>query len=126
MTEQSKERRSHPRISAEISGHIVCHTTKGALQMTTRNISCSGLYCHVSEYIAPFTRVDIEMNLPLHQSGKAQHRAVRFEGVVVRAEPGHAHPSRTEFNVAIFFSGITPRAKSLVARYVREHTEQKS
>ncbi len=116
-----KDRRYEPRILASIPGHIVCHAGKDPVVMTTRNISCSGLYCQVSKFVPLFTRVNIVMNLPLQQGDGVYHEVVDFEGVVVRTEPEREKPDHSEYHVAIFFSGITDKARSLIARYMREH-----
>jgi hypothetical protein len=124
MGQAWKERRSHPRIAAEIEGHIVCHMGRDITRIRAQNISCSGLYCRVDSYIPPFRQLNITMNLPLRHGKSLRNISVEFDAVVVRTEPQHEVPGRREYNIAIFFSGITEKAKSLVARYIRDHGGQ--
>ena len=120
----ASERRKHPRVAADIQGHIVCHVGRGTIAVKTHNVSCSGLYCRVTEFIAPFTIVRIAMALPVHEGDASRNKIVDFDGVVVRTDPEQADPAVSAYDVAVFFSGITEEAKELISRYVREHAGQ--
>lgn len=116
------ERRAHPRRELAVDGHLACHTAGGPLALRARNISCSGLYCHVPRYLPPFTRVNVAMALPIHDaSAKAHNETFAVEGVVVRTDPEQERPDCHDYRVAIFFAGIDEEARALIARYVRQH-----
>jgi len=122
MTAKRTERRKHPRRSIAVDGHITCHVGGNPVSLRTRNISCSGLYCHVPQYLPPFTRVNVAMALPLGDgAGGARNETFAIEGVVVRTEPEEETPGVDEYRVAIFFSGLTEEARDLLARYVIAH-----
>jgi len=122
MTAKRIERRKHPRRPIAVDGHITCHVGGDPVTLRTRNISCSGLYCHVPRYVAPFTRVNVAMALPLRRRGGAPHNETfAIEGVVVRTEPEQETPGVDDYRVAIFFSGLTEEARDLLARYVIAH-----
>ena len=122
MVSTRSERRSHPRREVAVDGHIACHVGGQSVALRTRNISYSGLYCHVPRYLAPFTRVNVAMALPLHEGKNRPHNETfAIEGVVVRTEPEEETAGVDDYRVAIFFSGITEEARRLLARYVLEH-----
>lgn len=121
-SKQDADRRKHPRKQIAVDGHIACHTEDGEVTLRTHNVSCSGLYCHVARYLAPFTRVNVAMALPIRDGGRQAHNeSFVIEGVVVRAEPVREAPPTGDYNVAIFFSGMTDEARTLLTQYVIEH-----
>ena len=122
MVTKKLDRRSHPRKSVAISGQIVCHTGDHDISLQTHNVSCSGLYCRVSRYLPPFTGVNVAMALPLHNGKKSAHNEmIAFKGVVVRTDPEKEVPGCDDYHVAVFFSGITEKARDLITRYLLEH-----
>ena len=114
MSGKKQERRGSPRVEAEIEGPIVGHKGHESIALQTYNISASGLYCRVPQYVAPFTRLKVAMFLPV---GDAQER-VEFQGAVVRADPEEPTAAVEEYHLAIFFEGLTDEAQSVIRRYL--------
>lgn len=117
--QESQERRSHPRVrtSVPVPARIRCWAELGEEQAQLCDISCSGLYCTVPSYIPPLTRVDIILDLPLFEGGERRRETVEFEGAVVRSEQ---EEDADRYGIAIFFSGLTERARRLISRYVSQ------
>ena len=119
---EADERRRHPRKHIAVDGHIACHTGDSEVTLRTHNVSCSGLYCHVPRFLPPFTRVNVAMALPIRDGGTESHNETfAIEGVVVRTDPEKESPKVDEYHVAIFFSGMTDEARTLLTQYVLEH-----
>ena len=122
MSDQPEDRRSHPRIEKSVSGHILCHTVGQKVALTTKNISCSGMQCHVSHFIAPFTRLNLTLVLALRDGPKGHREtAVDIEGVIVRTYPDREEPGRDDYQIAVFFSDLSEEAREKIAEYVVEH-----
>lgn len=95
----SKEKRLHPRINERLT--IRGAQPDGAV-LETINLSAGGLFCTSSEYIAPMTRMALQMRLP----GDAG-RAIEGEAVVVRTEPAAAAaPPQGGYRIALYFSRL--------------------
>ena len=112
MVEPQKysEKRRSPRIDRSIPVKI--SSPAADLVTETRNISASGAYCRVSDYIEPMTRVSLTFLLPVKTGGKVSSRKIQCGGVVVRTEN---IPFENGFNVAIFFNDVRPQdSKALV------------
>ncbi len=110
----SKERRRAPRIAERIALSIADAGT--ALQTETKNLSASGVYCTLDRFLAPMTKLQLQFDLP-HGSRRAR---IRCMGVIVRVEPVPASAERGRYNTAIFFTELSERDRSVIARFVRE------
>ena len=102
------DRRTTERVSLEIPLELVTlpiTIAKGSQSSHTKNISCSGLYCKLNQYIPPFTHVEVNLFFP--QKPNSSHK-ISFQGIVVRIEPAEAGDKGKEYHVAIFVpSGIS-------------------
>lgn len=111
------ERRQYPRINTclplEVSANGYDFST------TTKNISCVGAYCHVNKYIPPFTKVKINLTLPITDKEACQ---VGCNGVVVRT----ADENSGGFNIAVFFNEIRENQRKKISAYLKQFLPQKS
>lgn len=114
------ERRQAPRASERVS---VAVTENGAaFRAETNNLSATGAYCTVDRFIAPMTKLQIEYELP---NGPRRVR-IRCAGVVVRIEPVVEHADRGRYHMAIFFTDLTERDRSVITRFVRERLAERA
>ncbi len=114
------ERRGHPRVSAEIAAHIVTHARRDqAVVVRSTNISCSGLYCNVSKYIAPFQKLHLSMIIPLLERGRVHNEVIQLDGVAVRVDPEEQDADVLDYHIAIFFENVSGKDKQILARYVK-------
>ncbi|MCA9400345.1 MAG: PilZ domain-containing protein [Candidatus Omnitrophica bacterium] len=119
--DHSQERRRDPRLENNIPLKI--KLDGGDVVTETVNISRSGAYCRVTEYIEPMTKLDIHLLLPVRKNGKDVTKKVACQGVVVRVEPVD---QTTNFNIAVFFNDITQRDSETIADYIGSHLEGQS
>ncbi len=108
-----KERRGDPRffgsIPLKISGDNFDLVTE------TTNLSKSGAYCTVNQYIEPMTKLRVQFLLPFKRKDRTVNKKVSCGAVIVRTE---SQPSRGVYNVAIFFNDIQARDAEILTDYV--------
>jgi hypothetical protein len=121
MSKTDQERRSYPRTDARVPAQVELQSDTGATTVRTLNVSGSGLYCWVPEYISPMTKLDIAMILPIRKEDGLKNELMEFEGVVVRTEPEEEQEDRDNYYLAIYFSGLPEEGRKLVHRYVQQH-----
>ena len=114
------ERRAAQRIAKQLP--LTLSDDAAPFLTHTKNLSTSGAYCTVRRFIAPMTKLQVQMEI----SGHAKPTVVRCEGVVVRVEPPRKLARRTTYNVAIFFSNLTDRDRATLARFVDAHVRAAS
>ena len=109
----SHERRKDPRffgsIPLKISGDDFDLVTE------TRNLSRSGVYCRVNQYIEPMTKLRVQFLLPFKRNDKTVTKKISCGAVIVRTE---SEPANGAYNVAIFFNDIQVRDVETLTEYV--------
>ncbi len=122
------DRRKHPRISESI--HCEVSVGSAVYPTETKNLSCGGALCLLSESVAPMTRLDIVLELPsVPGLGALPRQSVRCSAVVVRQDrmPLAAQPS---YLTAIYFSELKEtdrrRIGEFVLRSMFEHDRRRS
>ena len=112
-----RERRRHPRASEQV---LIAVTGDGTvLQTHTKNLSASGAYCTLGQFVAPMTKLDLQFAL----ANGSRHVTIRCCGVVVRIEPAPT-ADQPRYNVAIFFTELSDRNRSAITRFVRRRLAQ--
>ena len=108
------ERRRAPRIAERLALAI----TEAGAQLTaeTNNLSASGAYCTLDQFLAPMTKLQLRFELP----GGSRRRLIRCSGVVVRVEPVITNADHGRYHVAIFFTDLVARDRTAIARFVRQ------
>lgn len=109
------ERRRAPRITTRLP--LTLMQAARQLVTWTENLSASGAYCTVKGVLSPMTKLQVRLELP----DRVGSRAIRCEGVVVRAEPAVPSSRQSSYHVAVFFNGISDRNRALLAQYVQRH-----
>lgn len=114
------ERRRHPRLEHNVPVKI----SSGDLDLVTEtsNLSCSGAFCRINKYIAPMTRLKLNLLLPLRKNNKIVTKRIHCEGVVVRTE---SSPQGDFFHTAIFFNEIAPRDSEIISEFVDSLSKEK-
>ena len=113
------ERRKDPRLENNIPVKI-CQEG-GDLVTETQNVSRSGAYCRVNQYIEPMTKLKIHLLLSFSKSGKSVTKKISCEGVVVRSEPTSYNE---KYHIAVFFSDITKRDAECITDYVETYLKK--
>ncbi len=109
----TSEKRRHVRLEKNIPLRIVTDETEFVTE--TRNLSCSGAYCQVNRYIAPMTKLKIQLFLPLKIHNKIQTKKVLCQGVIVRIENV---PRENAYNIAIFFNEIQQKDSDRISEFI--------
>lgn len=109
----SPERRGDPRFFGNIPLKI--SSDDFDLVTETKNLSRSGAYCRVSQYIEPMTKLKIQLLLPLKRNDKTVTKKISCGAVIVRTE---SEPVNGAYNVAIFFNDIQARDVEVLTEYV--------
>ena len=125
----SEERRRVPRIIERVP--VAIHDAGTELHTETTNLSVSGVYCTLDRFIAPMTKLQLDYELPdlpaapkkrtsgAAQAGGSRRVRIRCSGVVVRIEPVVANAEQGRYHVAVFFTDMTERDRSVISRFVQ-------
>lgn len=108
-----EDRRRSPRLEHNVPLKL----SSGDIDIVTetRNLSSSGVYCRVSSYIEPMTKLKIHLLLPVRKNNRSSTKRIFCQGVVVRTESVVNHDY---FNAAIFFNDIQPKDIQAIADFV--------
>jgi hypothetical protein len=121
FTPQGSERRRHPRLEHSVPVKI----SSGDIDIVTEttNLSCSGAFCQINKYIAPMTKLKLNLLLPMRKSSKIVTKRIHCEGVVVRTQ---SSGDGDFFQTAIFFSDISPRDSQTISEFVDSVAQEKA
>ena len=111
------DRRSLPRVTADIAGHAVTEEQE-PIVVRARNISCAGVYCHINRYIPPFQKLRLAMIIPLSDGDTIHSEMIRVEGVTVRVEPEEPEDDVVDYHIAIFFENVSEKDQKIIEKYV--------
>ncbi len=118
-----RERRQSARVDAQVALQL-SGTEEGfpveSLTTESINVGAEGVYCHVSHFIAPLTKLQMTMVLPLKdRKGQVKNEVVKTQAVVVRCQPdGDAEGG---YRIACFFTGLDASTKETLEEYVDQH-----
>ena len=110
------ERRKYPRVSEAVSCQVSLGS--GKFQTLTKNLSCGGTLCSLSEQIPPMTKLELVLDLPPASSGMAPGRkVVHCMGVVIRQDrlPLEEQPA---YLTAIYFSDLKPEDRRRIGEFI--------
>jgi len=115
------ERRQTPRADARLSMRLEGERDGDRAQIVTesQNISCSGVYCYSSHYLAPLSKVDLTIVLPQMPDRKARQELVKCEGIVVRCEATSSRSPVRQFELACMFSDLEAEQRERLDTFVR-------
>lgn len=108
------ERRRAPRVAERVP--LAISDGGGAITAETKNVSASGAYCTLDRFIAPMTKLQLQLELP----DGARRTTIRCEGVVVRVEPAITHADHASYYVAIYFTSLRERDRAAITQFVRQ------
>jgi hypothetical protein len=111
--QSSQEKRRHIRVEQNIPLKI--SSEHGDILTETKNLSCSGAFCRMSQRLDPMTKLKVYLLLPLRKSDKVTTKKITCQGVVVRAQ---AVSGEEYYDTAIFFSDIAPKDSRTINEFV--------
>ncbi len=119
-----RERRRSQRVDAQVALQLSgTDDTFPAESITTEsiNVGAEGVYCHVAHFIAPLTKLQVTMVLPLqNRKGQVKNEVVKTQAVVVRCQPAGAESGG--YRIACFFTGLDTSTRATLEDYVRQHS----
>lgn len=111
-----KERRTAQRVEADLA--VTVTGDPEAAKGKALNISTSGIYFESPHFLAPLTKVQLELRVP-ETDPKRGETAVACDGIVVRVEPEKKDPARTLYRVAILFTYMSESSLRSLDRFIR-------
>ena len=109
----SQEKRRHLRLELKIP--VKMSSDHGDILTETKNLSCSGAFCRVSQRLDPMTKIKVHLLLPLRKNDKIRPKKITCQGVVVRVQ---AVAGEEYYDTAIFFSDIAPKDSRSINEFV--------
>jgi hypothetical protein len=115
-----RERRRSTRVDAKVALQLSEPGRRRAAEpMATEsiNLGAEGVYCMVPTFVAPLTKLQITMVLPLKGNrGQVRNEVVKAGSVVVRCQPAGGG-----YRIACFFSDLAPAARDVLEEYLAQH-----
>lgn len=123
MTDQKQERRGSQRVDANLKLAVTMPGDGGAdaASLETINISTSGVYFRSAHFIEPMTKLAMEIEVGVSaDDGTGRHTTapVTCEGLVVRTSPEAEVEGCDNYEVAVFFTNITPEGMANLERHI--------
>ena len=119
-----RERRRSQRVEAQVALQLSgTDDTFPAESITTEsiNVGAEGVYCHVAHFIAPLTKLQVTVVLPLkNRKGQVKNEVIKTQAVVVRCQPAGAETGG--YRIACFFTGLDTSTRATLEDYVRQHS----
>ncbi len=109
----SQEKRRHLRVECNIPVKI--SGDHGDILTETKNLSCSGAFCRMTQRLEPMTKLKVYLLLPLRKSDKVRPKKITCQGVIVRTQ---ATAGEEYYDTAIFFSDIAPKDSRTIDEFV--------
>ena len=119
--ERAERRRAHrtqTSLGVEVSG-FSSGEEGGVLRTQSLNLSAEGVYCTVSRFIPPLTRVRLALILPADSAlGGSEERTVHCDAVVVRSYPEREARGCSSYEVACYFTAMDEEDRQLLTDHL--------
>ena len=113
----TQERRTAPRVDHQTP--VLIKARRQSFTVQTKNLSASGAYCSFPHFVAPMTKLQVQLQLEM---GRQTH-LVTCHGIVVRINPSAPRRKCSAYDVAMFFNDLSDADRATVARYVLRHLQ---
>jgi hypothetical protein len=118
-----RERRQSARVDAQVALQL-SGAEEGlpveSLTTESINVGAEGVYCHVAHFVAPLTKLQVAMVLPLRdRKGQIKNEVVKTQAVVVRCQPAGSESGG--YRIACFFTGLDAATRGVLEEYVDQH-----
>ncbi len=110
------ERRKYPRIAESVSCQVSIGTER--FETLTKNLSCGGALCSLSEPVAPMTKLEGVLDLPpSHGAVRVPRQSVCCVGVVIRQDRLLLE-ERPSYLTAIYFTDLPTADRRRIGEFV--------
>lgn len=89
-----------------------------ALATESLNLSTEGVYCTTPHFIAPLTRLELTLVLPLDAENGRDRHLVRCEAVAVRSYPERESPGCRAYEVACYFTSMAEEDRRAIRDFL--------
>jgi hypothetical protein len=113
VPQKPQEKRLHPRVERNIPVRI--SGDHGDIVTETKNLSCFGAFCRITQRLEPMTKLKVHLLLPWHKSDKAATKSITCQAVVVRVQ---AVQAENYYDTALFFNDIAPKDSRTINEFV--------
>jgi len=111
-----KERRKSPRINKVLS--VKLSDPEFDILTETKNISSTGAYCPVNRKLAPMTKIQMVLLIPIKKNRSKLIKKINCQGVVVRLE-NIKDSEKYPYRAGIFFNQIDDSDKKALRFYIQ-------
>jgi len=121
MSGQGSERRRAQRVDANLKLEVrVPGDGSKTATLQTINISSSGVYFSSDHFLPPMTKLgmDIEVTVPGNDGAQPGTAMVACEGLVVRSMPEAETAGCADYEIAVFFTNISPEGMANLERHI--------
>ncbi len=117
---RGRERRGSDRADARLSMRVEAGSAgAGRIVTESQNISSSGVYCHVSHYLAPLSKVQLTIVLPRTPGATmVGQELVKCDGIVVRCDQRGSEKSETPYELACMFTSLDAGLRERIEQFV--------
>lgn len=112
------ERRLNQRYDARLPLNIAGIGVE--ILTATKNISCSGVYCQVNQFIPVMTKLQLDLTVPLIENEKKTEKYFSCHALVVRTEPESESPDVKNYNIGLFFMDLSEKDRKLLELYIQQ------
>ncbi|MDD5195115.1 MAG: PilZ domain-containing protein [Candidatus Omnitrophica bacterium] len=112
------DKRQYPRVEKSLS--LKLSDAEFDIVTETKNISASGVYCAVDKPLAPMTKLDMIILIPMAKGARKTVKKVHCQGVVVRNEH-FKDDGKYAYRVGIYFSAIKEHDRKNLLTYINSH-----
>lgn len=113
------DRRRGRRVQARLQIELQMEPGGAAHPSDTIDISSNGVYFNSPRWIAPLTKLGLRLLLPDEESGTEV--SVDCAGIVVRVVPERPSAAVDRYEIACYFTDVSPEFKDRLGRYVQKH-----
>jgi hypothetical protein len=118
------ERRGSARVEAQIALQLSgddAAVPGESITTESINVGAEGVYCPVAHFVAPLTKLQVTMVLPIKtKKGQVKNEVVKADAVVVRCQPSGGESGG--YRIALFFTGLDGATRQVLEEYVRQHS----
>lgn len=112
-SERRIQKRFNAKLPVKIGGSDFNITTD------TKNISSSGIYCQIDQFVPVMTKLGLKMSITLIENDQKVKKNVYCHAVVVRIKPEEESSETKFYQLGLFFTDIAEQDRKLINLYLQ-------
>lgn len=118
-----EDRRTAPRFRVPLP--LTLAVGQARVKTTAQNISCSGIYCQINEFIPLKTSLNVTMHLPAPRPANGGARDISCPAVISRVEPPQDQGDGV-YHVGISFSQLAGQDRTALIAFIHSKNLQEA